>query len=64
MFLFISFCLNRLTTTVFPPKRQTFLLYAKVIIKTRRIRQGKTQIPQRGTELRKPETLRNYEKWP
>ena len=56
MFLFISFCLNRLTTRVFPSERQTFLLYAKVIIKTKRTRQGKTQIPHGDTELRKAGT--------
>ena len=56
VFLFISFCLNRLTTRVFPLERQTFLLYAKVIIKTKRTRQGKTQIPHGDTELRKAGT--------
>ena len=37
---------------VFSLERQAFLLYAKVIIKTKRI----TQMPHGDTELRKPET--------
>ena len=43
---------------VFPSERQT-IVYAKVIIKTKKIRQGKTKIPHRDTELRKPETQSN-----
>ena len=44
---------------VFHSERRTFLLYVKVIIKTKRLRQGKTQMPHGDTELRKPETQSN-----
>ena len=44
---------------VFPLERQTFILYVEVIIKTKRLRQGKTQMHNRDTELRKPETQSN-----
>ena len=43
---------------VFPSERQA-ILYAKVIIKTKKIRPGKIQIPHRDTELRKPDTQSN-----
>ena len=54
-YLFV-FCLKHLTTRVFSSERPAILLYAKAIIKTKRKRQEKAQIPDRDTELSKPET--------
>ena len=53
---YLCFCLNRLTTRAFPSERQTFPLYAEGIIKTKIIREGKTQMPHDDTKLRKPKT--------
>ena len=54
-FLFV-FCLKHLTIRVFSSKRHAILLYAKVVIKTKRKRQEKAQMPDRDTELSKTET--------